>query len=69
MNATKERMREMSDLETFRAEARQWLEENCPKEMRDGAAGEENICWGGKQWTFKSDAQKVWLERMAAKGI
>ncbi len=58
----------MSDLETFRKEARAWLEENCPKEMRDGASGEENICWGGKQWKFQSDAQKIWLERMAEKG-
>lgn len=58
----------MSDLETFRAETRAWLEENCPAEMRDGAGGEDNICWGGKQWTFQSDAQKLWLERMAAKG-
>jgi acyl-CoA dehydrogenase len=58
----------MSDLEAFRAGTRAWLEENCPKEMRDGAGGEENICWGGKRWTFQSDAQKVWLERMGAKG-
>ena len=58
----------MSDLETFRAEARQWLEENCPKEMRDGAGGEENICWGGKRWTFQSESQKTWLDRMASKG-
>ena len=58
----------MSDLETFRAEARAWLEENCPKEMCDGGAGEENICWGGKRWKFQSEAQKIWLERMAAKG-
>jgi acyl-CoA dehydrogenase len=36
--------------------------------MRDGAGGEENICWGGRQWTFQSDAQKIWLGRMAAKG-
>lgn len=55
-------------LETFRAEARAWLEENCPAEMRDGASGDNNICWGGRKWTFQSDAQKVWLERMAAKG-
>ncbi len=58
----------MSDLEAFRKETRAWLEENCPKEMRDGGAGEENICWGGRRWTFQSEAQKVWLERMAAKG-
>lgn len=58
----------MSDLEPFREEVRAWLEENCPKEMRDGAGGEDNICWGGKNWNFQSDAQKVWLERMAEKG-
>ncbi|MEZ5893013.1 MAG: acyl-CoA dehydrogenase family protein [Parvularculaceae bacterium] len=58
----------MSDLETFRKEARDWLEANCPKEMRDGGAGEENICWGGKRWKFQSEAQKTWLECMAAKG-
>ena len=58
----------MSDLEKFRLETRAWLEENCPKEMRDGAVGEEFICWGGRNWKFKSEAQKIWLERMAAKG-
>ena len=60
----------MSDqtLETFRAETRAWLEENCPQEMRDGASGDGYICWGGRTWEFQSDAQKVWLERMAAKG-
>ena len=58
----------MSDLEKFREETKAWLLENCPEEMRDGAGGEDNICWGGKQWTFQSEAQKVWLERMAEKG-
>ena len=58
----------MSDLESFRAETRAWLDENCPEEMRDGATGERNICWGGRNWKFQSEAQKVWLERMAAKG-
>ncbi len=58
----------MSDLETFRTQTRAWLEENCPAEMRDGRVGEDAICWGGKSWTFSSDAQKVWLERMAGKG-
>ncbi len=58
----------MSNLEAFRAEVKSWLEENCPEEMRDGAGGEENICWGGRNWTFQSEAQKIWLDRMAAKG-
>lgn len=56
------------DLEAFRAELRDWLEENCPQEMRDGVMNEKTICWGGKNWEFASDAQRVWLERAAAKG-
>ncbi len=55
-------------LEAFRADLRAWLEENCPEEMRDGLMTEEGICWGGKNWEFTSEAQKVWLERCAAKG-
>lgn len=58
----------MTDFDAFRKETREWLDANCPKEMRDGGAGEENICWGGRNWKFKSEAQKVWLERMASKG-
>ncbi len=58
----------MSDLETFRKDTRAWLEENCPAEMRDGAGGEDNICWGGRNWQFQSEAQKTWLDRMAEKG-
>lgn len=58
----------MSDLETFRAETRAWLEANCPEEMRLPLKSELDVCWGGKRWTFKSEAQKVWMERMAEKG-
>ncbi len=57
-----------AELKGFRADARAWLEANCPAEMRDGATGEENICWGGRSWQFQSEAQKIWLERMVAKG-
>lgn len=59
----------MSDaLETFRAETRAWLEENCPADMRDGVNTQENACWGGRRWEYSSDGQKLWLERMGAKG-
>src|SRR5580704_6317425 len=58
----------MAELESFRKESRTWLEENCPTEMRRPAQGEEDICWGGRKWKFTSDAQRLWLERMAAKG-
>ncbi len=58
----------MSDLDQFRMEARAWLEENCPAEMREPVRGEDDVCWGGRNWTFKNEAQKLWLERCVAKG-
>ena len=58
----------MSDLETFRAETRAWLEANCPPEMREPMRNENDACWGGRNWTFQSEAQKQWLEAMAGRG-
>jgi len=36
--------------------------------MRRPVQGEEDACWGGRHPVFQSDAQRLWLERMAAKG-
>ena len=58
----------MPELETFRAEARAWLEANCPDEMRRPMKDENDAVWGGRKAVFQSDAQKVWLDRMASKG-
>ena len=58
----------MSDLETFRAETRAWLEANCPPEMREPVRDESDACWGGRNPTFKNPAQKQWMDLMAAKG-
>jgi alkylation response protein AidB-like acyl-CoA dehydrogenase len=58
-----------TDPDQFRNELRNWLEENCPAEMRESGTSEETICWGGKNWVFQSDAQRIWLERMAAVGL
>ncbi|WP_370402596.1 acyl-CoA dehydrogenase family protein [Sulfitobacter sp. JB4-11] len=52
----------------FRNDLRAWLEAHCPAEMRDGATTEDVICWGGKNWTFASQAQQDWLNACAAKG-
>jgi len=52
----------------FRHYVREWLEQNCPEEMRTPIRKEADICWGGRQWTFKSEAQQQWLQRMAAQG-
>ena len=53
---------------SFREETRAWLEANCPPEMRRPARTDEDRCWGGRNATFSSEAQRVWLERMVAKG-
>ncbi|MEP1230597.1 MAG: acyl-CoA dehydrogenase family protein [Litorimonas sp.] len=58
----------MSDLKAFTAQTRAWLEENCPAEMREPVKTDKDACWGGRNWVFQSEAQKVWLERMIAKG-
>ena len=58
----------MRELEEFRSEARAFLDENCPLEMREPIRSEGDICWGGRNWVFRSDAQKHWLEAMAARG-
>ena len=58
----------MSDLETFRSETRAWLEANCPAEMREPVRDEDDVYWGGRKATFKSDAQKAWLETCVEKG-
>src|SRR3954467_2284720 len=58
----------MADLDTFRSETSAWLEANCPAEMRQPLCGEKDICWGGRNWTFQSEAQRQWMEVMAQRG-
>lgn len=58
----------MSELEAFRAETRAWLEANCPASMRTPARSEEDHCWGGRKWVFRSEDERLWLERMAERG-
>jgi acyl-CoA dehydrogenase len=62
----------MGEPDEFRSETRAWLEQNCPASMR-GPAGTDAIagnasCWGGRKWVFASEDQRLWLERMAARG-
>mgnify|MGYP001554301667 FL=1 len=62
----------MSDLDTFRAETRAWLEANCPPSMRGNAMAvtddTDNSIWGGRKANFTNPEGKLWLERMGAKG-
>ncbi|CAN5712648.1 acyl-CoA dehydrogenase family protein [soil metagenome] len=59
---------DQTTLSDFRAETRAWLQANCPAEMRQPMASEDDICWAGRRWTFTSVAQRQWLQRMAERG-
>jgi alkylation response protein AidB-like acyl-CoA dehydrogenase len=55
-----------SEVEAFRGEARNWLEENYPQSLRrDSDAAQEAIMMGGLKPTGDL---KLWKDRMAAKG-
>ena len=58
----------MTELETFRAETRAWLEANCPAECRGPVENEEDRVWGGRNAVYPTPAHKVWLDRMGARG-
>jgi acyl-CoA dehydrogenase len=55
-------------LDAFRRDTRAWLEANCPQEMRQPVVDDTDVCWGGRNCKFKNEAQKTWLEKMAARG-
>ena len=60
--------REMvQDLEQFRSEVRQWLEDNCPASQRQPITPEEQY-YGGRNAEFPSEDAKIWFERMRDKG-
>jgi len=58
----------MSDLESFRRDARAWLEANCPAEMRRPVVSENDACWGGRHFKFQSEAQRTWMQKMGERG-
>jgi len=57
----------VSDLDTFRAEVRQWLEANCPPSMRTPIVADEMV-WGGSRLSFKTEEQRLWFERTRERG-
>ena len=57
-----------TDLETFHAETRAWLEANCPETMRTPMRGEKDATWGGRNPVFAHPDQKLWMDRMGARG-
>jgi len=57
----------MSNLEAFRQEVSEWLEENCSPSMRTPLVPEEEV-WGGRNAQYVNPESKLWLERMGKKG-
>jgi alkylation response protein AidB-like acyl-CoA dehydrogenase len=55
------------DLDTFREEVREWIEENCPPSKRGPDADREEV-WGGRNAVYKNPDSKLWLDRMAERG-
>ena len=55
----------MTDLQAFREETKDWLETNCPPEMKKPG----DVCWGGRNPQFSHPDQEIWLERMGDKGL
>ena len=60
----------MQNLEEFRKEVKEWLNDNCPQSMRAGADPSIPVdeVWGGRKAEYKNPESKLWLDRMGAKG-
>ena len=58
----------MTELDEFRAEIRDWIEANCPPEMRTPMR-DADICWGGRKFAFASEAQERWMRACASRGL
>jgi acyl-CoA dehydrogenase len=61
-------MSDTTELQAFRQDIRSWLEAHCPPEMRQPITSEDDVCWGGRSFVFKSEAQRLWLTRCAERG-
>jgi acyl-CoA dehydrogenase len=53
----------------FREEIRAWLEEACPPAMRTPPRSEADDVWGGRRAVFATPEARLWLERMAQRGL
>ena len=57
----------MENLEQFRKDTQEWLEANCPPEMRK-PMGPGDVVWGGRNCIFPHPDAELWLEKMGDKG-
>ncbi len=58
----------MSDLETFRQEARAWLKENCPASCQGDNNILPDILWGGRRQKIDEPDVQLWMDRLVAQG-
>src|SRR6185503_20722347 len=58
----------MSDLESFRAEVRDWLVKNAPKIAYAPWKSDDELCWGGKKTKYPADVME-WLHLSAERGF
>ncbi len=49
----------MEQLEQFREEVRAWLEENCPASMRTPLTTDDDVCWGGRKFSYQSERAEI----------
>jgi alkylation response protein AidB-like acyl-CoA dehydrogenase len=59
----------LENLDSFRTEIGKWLEQNCPPSMRKPLGPDEDINWGGRDKVYDNPEEKLWLDRMAARGF
>ena len=60
----------MSDLETFRAEIRSWLEANYPPQLRNPkVASDPEAIFAGRRFLDSDDPQILWMRRAAERGL
>ena len=58
----------MTELDDFRAETREWLEANCPPEVRGPVGSEDEVIWGGRKAVFATPGHERWLKIMGERG-
>ena len=52
-----------TDLTSFRAETRIWLNENCPTSLREPIDDPSQLYWGGRNAKFFSKDQEIWFKK------
>jgi alkylation response protein AidB-like acyl-CoA dehydrogenase len=60
--------RRVSELQNFRHEVGEWLATNCPPSLLGNEATPFDGNWGGRKAVWENPDEKLWLERMVARG-